>query len=923
MALKNEEPVVLEGADVGDVSFASTDPHVFGRHMAHGRRDGVSPLRLVPNSTIQFHDFELETDQLSLVYGRFQEQIDSSGNAVLVPLDAQGVKDGVESQGTTRGPLPADDTHWNTGYGAIEPFLDQWVPLPYLRVTGMDAAGQPTFDSGPGNWVRLFIARPAEPLRQVDALKSVLAIDTFIAAHDRLDAVTYLAPNLDDLRHGSEFWLAASPEALSDLLAEPWLQRWLAETEAVWRARLAADTGGSAAAPMRANAQASLNHIAQYLSLLDVLTRRAYLPPIRFIAAGADDRRTRAVTEVDLVLDIDDEHTAAMLVERSTGTRAGRLPEGSGLVLRDLSRPTERYSGAFPTYGEFRPENFGSAAASRLSGRSDAFLWPSLMRVGVEAHRHSLAASAVRGVTGQGRLRSSLKHEAAQDTVWRFGRDDPTALEPGSMVAGPLLSHIDEDGNVVGDAAASRPGAQTLRPRFSHSSLLSLFVAELVLHALAQANSDRGRAGAGELLKLRRVMVTCPADADEEERRLLHRRVKAGVALVWRGFGWHEDDKEKGPAPPVIPDVVLGLDAGLSAQLLYVFDEVQDRSAGSAQRFISRIHGTPVYPGRGGTTVASLDLGSAATALIVTRYALDAQGDMHPQLVFADRSPVTNRGLIDRIIECIIRPCIEKTAAATGYPSPQGFISHLFGGNSGASSQAPRIATRLAHNVLEPAAQGLLALCGAQDGGLATVRGQRTASLATLVDLGGGRLDPLASQVDELAVQHSARGFALGSVEVVFSGRQIVQLTHTHFEELFDLVTDVVREHRCDLLLLSGANAHLTRAKAQLLQRLPIAPHRIVELESRHFDIVERVGDRLASGIDRCRQLALIGLALAGNDQLGRIAIGETLLERGSIASAREVGERSESAAGKFSRALDGARDTGSLIGSERQGSGP
>ncbi|MEZ5855560.1 MAG: virulence factor SrfB [Hyphomicrobiaceae bacterium] len=594
-------------------------------------RETLSSLRIVANCGIQFFDFELRTDLLSLVFGRFMEERDTSGFAVLVPLADSETPQSREWHPTSGRALGADETHWNTGFSALEPFLGQWLPLPYLRRSGSDSDGIARFDSGPANWVRVFLAAPDAPTRQVDVVKGVIAIDTRIAATGRLDQEAYLAPNLDDIRHASIFRLAASPDALCDLLAEPWFLQWLAHTEAAWMAKMGSEAGTPRAAlPAELPGEPSLSHIARYLSLLAVLDRVAHLPELRFCDTTTEGKRRDLGVDVDLLVDLDDDRSTALLVERAPLAQPRQLPVTEVVALRDLCAPTVLHTGAFDTYGEFHRQSFGNAAASRLSGRPDAFLWPSLMRIGGEARHLSQRDSALPGVTGLGRLRSGLADTAARTTPWRFSRDVPGATEPGSIVSGEVLAHVSEDGTVA-EAGKALPGpSQALRPRFSRSSLLSMFASELVLHALVQTHGNFSDNQRGRLRRLRRVIVTCPADADAGERQLLHKRISAGIELVWRAYGWSGSQASLGAPFPQKPDVVLGLDAGLSAQLLYLFDQIHERGDSTAQNFMSRLNGMPVYPGRGRTTVATLDLASAATSLIVTDYELDEQGNVHP-----------------------------------------------------------------------------------------------------------------------------------------------------------------------------------------------------------------------------------------------------------------------------------------------------
>ncbi|MEZ5855559.1 MAG: virulence factor SrfB [Hyphomicrobiaceae bacterium] len=229
-----------------------------------------------------------------------------------------------------------------------------------------------------------------------------------------------------------------------------------------------------------------------------------------------------------------------------------------------------------------------------------------------------------------------------------------------------------------------------------------------------------------------------------------------------------------------------------------------------------------------------------------------------------------------------------KALSEAGVSEPQDLMHSMFGSGDPASASATHLALRLRHNILMPAAMALLQLDAAA-GGFSSAQGQRTATLAELVEIGCGRMASLAGQFDQVVAAAGARDFELASVTVALRPRQLRRLSEAHFDGLLDLVCDVVRAHNCHLLLLTGENAHLSRARALLLRRLPLAPHRIVAVDDRRLAVLERDGDRLADGIARRRLLPLLGMVLAGRDGLGRIALGEATARPRMSAAAGDV----------------------------------
>ena len=105
---------------------------------------------------------------------------------------------------------------------------------------------------------------------------------------------------------------------------------------------------------------------------------------------------------------------AVLLVAEHSPPRIDTLP------LRDLSRPWQSHAGVFASRIEFSRTVFGKDVYSRWSGRTNAFHWPSLARVGVEASRLSAEQSTGDAYTGLSSPMRYLWDDRASRNVWRF-----------------------------------------------------------------------------------------------------------------------------------------------------------------------------------------------------------------------------------------------------------------------------------------------------------------------------------------------------------------------------------------------------------------------------------------------------------------------------------------------------------------------
>jgi hypothetical protein len=823
-----------------DASGPWLEPQVFGTVSAF-EADATAPRAtawLLAGSGIQFVDFEIPAGLLALTYGRFVEDYDATHGSLLIPLEDRPDYDGVEWHPATGRALSPDETLWLTGFGAVEPYLGVWLPAPCLRVV-LDHAGAPRFDIGPGNWARLFIESPVADIRTVTRLKGVLAIDTRIDETPRSAAPAYLAPNLDDVRHGAEYRLASDAVALAPLLSEAWIDRWLAGRFRTWR------TAGSTSAsvPVAPEGRFALEHIARYIALLRLLDRSHALPCLRFheVAPASAPRPRRS--EVDLVLDLDDGPCAARLAavrsEVVAGER-GRSRAGVPLRLRWLSQPTRIGAPPLDSRVEFDRGGFGDALASRLSGRPDAFFWPSLARIGSEAAALAGRPGASPGTTGLARMRSALLDTRQRAFAWRFPGDGD-AVAPGRLVSGPLLAHLSEDGTPITiERGRANGAAPALRPRFSASSLVSMFVAELILHALAAINAP-GREGLGAgPRELRRILAVCPAGATPAEREILLRRLADAVDLVWTAYGWPSTGS---PITPPRPSVALAAEAGLSAQVLYLVDEAETRFDGNVASVLSSAMTSGLArPGRP-LTVATLDVGFAAESLSIVAYRLD-----ETQRLCIDPGPAWSgrRGiapLLAVIAERIVVPAIEAALAAAGHPRPAQLSRLGLDAEGGPSSHADDghdvLRRRLAAHLWEPVAIAVLALVAAHLA-VGAGRGPIRARLEDLQLVGVDAFAEAARHFDAVAAADGARAFHLAEIQVSVRPREIERMLGDHAGPMLDAVSGLIEANACDVLLLTGGAIRLMSPVRHLLDRLPLAPHRVEDIGRRATAMLAR-----------------------------------------------------------------------------------
>ena len=186
--------------ELGEVP--SSDAGEDGRRESSGVPDARSVLvTLVPNSSIQFVDFEMAEELVARTRRRFFEDSADAGEP---SLHVAATSDGVFHHPVTGAPCDPARTYALGGVDALVPFLDTWLPLPFMRVSRREDDDALMLDEGPSNWTRAFITRGNDGDSR-PRFRVVLAVDTSVDVEAGPPNRAYVGPTLDDLKSGAAF----------------------------------------------------------------------------------------------------------------------------------------------------------------------------------------------------------------------------------------------------------------------------------------------------------------------------------------------------------------------------------------------------------------------------------------------------------------------------------------------------------------------------------------------------------------------------------------------------------------------------------------------------------------------------------------------------------------------------------------------
>ena len=317
-------------------------------------------VNLIPGGCPQFLDFGLDTEPLRREARLFREETateaqgqgryphylrclvdeDPDNPGMLVDMrEARGTRD--PRSGMQLPQTFAEDYDVRL-LDSLECFKGEWLPLPFLRVTGQTwPDGMPRVERGPANWARGMLL-PTDDDPAVWHL--VVAFDTKI--EDKPQGIDrYFAQ--EDLNAASEFILAWHVRDNSWFVNEGWIDEWIHERWQAW------DSGRRRFGDAEEDTSC-LKHLACYMAWLDCV-RRA----VGGLRAKVTDPNRSDSIDVDLILDIGNSRTTGIMVETSQAKKTD-LNDSYLLELRDLSNPNKSYSDPFETRVEFVDVSFGN-----------------------------------------------------------------------------------------------------------------------------------------------------------------------------------------------------------------------------------------------------------------------------------------------------------------------------------------------------------------------------------------------------------------------------------------------------------------------------------------------------------------------------------------------------------------------------------
>jgi len=802
---------------------------------------------LIPGTGVQFLDFGFSIDKQSPApkeWGYFDPRT-TLNNDKIPPCVRRGDEEarGVES--------------YTIDIKTIEQMFDRvWIPLPLLR---SEAKG---YYHGPTNWARAYLAKLDEPDSDGHRYRLVIACDTTLM--EFVDGEAYLGPSPSDSRNGRKFALPSPEDAVDWYYAEGWVKDWCLEVfkemlEREERRRRQFSFKPLTEEEVHDQMQGSNEHVARYKALIDLLYSLDMLPSFQLMDRVSEPRIPPI--DVDLVLDLGNSRSCGLLIESDPEQLGADITKSVKLQLRDLSRAEQVYSDPFPSRFEFARAEFGREHLSIRSGRSDAFSWPTVVRVGVEAARLAARRSGTEGASGLSSPKRYLWDEDSRRDSWRFNSSSDEAGLSDYAIGVAFTTYVNDAGEPLHRIDPHlleqfpNKGFQAIGALYSRRNLTAFALAEIFVQAISMMNSPMHRlrrpANANLPRRLRRIIMTMPTAMPLAERHILKQQAEAACDLAYLSFGWahlqYNDDghpridyppesRVRADRPDAGPEVILQWDEATATQAVYLYTQIAVNHAGDARNFFNsmrhpeRQHDAAA---RDRFRLATIDLGGGTTDLVVTSISVDGTGanvTLTPDQEFREGFSIAgDEALLHVVREHVVEP-IKRRLRELGLGERADYaLNQLLGGDRG-DMKAVELVRRqqFAAQIAAPIALGMLQDYEAYDPLLpVSVTTHRFAEFFNPDTLPSA--DLLAYVNAELA-KHGARDFRLQDLEFAIDLAEIDRTIRSVFLDMLQALGEIVYRYRCDVLILSGRTSRLPAVRAILEETSALPSHRVLPL---------------------------------------------------------------------------------------------
>lgn len=732
-------------------------------------------------------------------------QATGSGDIDVSDLEGDGIKP-LQIDDEMCGGVPGEifKMNFTDRNNTLEAFENQWLPLPYFL-----KRSETRFTFGPLNWSRFKLVPVRSKDESVKSYQVLLAFDTRTSlTFSEYDET----PVFKDFSNEMQFEVCRDEFMLMDFCSPR------KETEYINRHLFELVHPGVSSVG-KVHTGRKLGYIATYFLLIDYIAQKELFPQaILYKDANV------VVKDVDMVVDIGNSRTTALLVEDNSNFNQMNQLEliDYSSLLDDTLAGVNIYNEPFDMRLVFRRVEFGDFG---IQG-SKQFVYPSLVRLGKEAnylmHRASETDSNAESLSTMSSPKRYLWDGRKSKEEWKFlvlkGETSNGILD----ISG-ISEYLQSDGRIAADGS----GGQSYH--YSRRSLMTFAFLEMLTQAQTQINSERYRTDRGDKQmprRIRRIVVTCPTAMSKLERDALVKCASDAVKLLnlFKGVDHHVDIV---PAVPSFKDTESKwyYDEATCSQLVYMYGEVGYKYKGSCQEFFNLYGKTPAGGVQPELTIGSVDIGAGTTDLMISRYSY-TKGDVTtitPDPLFYDSFYYAGDEMLNELIKKVMffsqDSAFRKKMQDLDEVSYRQKLRDFFGPDYAGQTVADRKLRRdvnIQYSV--PLMYYFLEL-------LAAGANNRMVRYADVF----GDCPP-----NETVRNGFARhfGFSVEEMDWKFNAVEVADVISKAFEPLLKKIATIMYAYHCDIVLLSGRPASLSPIRDIFLKYYSVSPNRLILLNN-------------------------------------------------------------------------------------------
>lgn len=742
-------------------------------------------MEVVPFSGIQIIDFEIDLSDVDRPLKRFGIKDD-----VLYPLAFNDNYDGYQSQ-------------FSENYSSvIDQFQEEWLPAPVFR-----SAGTGNFDEGPSTWARMRTKIKSKSDKG-DPIKVIcqIALDTSIDLENdpKLSGDDYyLMPSQSDVLFEKEFEFVSSPPQMDWFLDSEidedgeWIetQKWVAE----WITDVLQRNGVN-------KTQTELNRVwAKYFTMVEVFSL-AKIPTFKLLDTLSDNNKYSPI-ETDFVLDLGNSRTCGILLEKPDNQDL-KIETAIPFKIRDFENAEVYKEGLMESRVELAQANFGREDLAKQTGRMEAFLWPSPVRVGSEAQSIQVRSKGADTASGLSSAKRYLWDQSPVEREWRFA--DTVHLPTIAIQTRQLLN---DAGNLRSD---DEPPTRDLK--FSRSSFMMFMIAELIAHAFAQINNPKERGSRPNPTiprRLSKIILTIPTATPSREQSILKRRALEALDYVWKMLELPPNNKIYKK-----PELVIDWDEASCSQQVFLFNEISEIYSHKAQEYFRDYGKERNIQGekRDSLRIASIDIGGGTTDLMVTTYYCDRKDVIYPIQEFREGFRIAGDDILYGLIKEAILPGIATHLSSLGANNAEMAVANFF---QAVDDTQTNLKANFANSILVPSAIKILENFENQENTLVKIK---------ISDPSKYNEKVFESSLEKMAVSAGLTEWPKKDISITISQQQFKTVIDNVLSKISTNIATALHNYSCDYVLLTGRPSKLAYVRELFEEKSILGAHRLISL---------------------------------------------------------------------------------------------